>query len=319
MSKRVLITGGSGFIGDSLAKSLISLGINVNVITRNNFASTAPGINYFQMDISDPNIQLDESLQGVDTVLHCAGRVHMLKELSSNPLAEYRRVNVDFTLRLAREAARSGVRRFVYLSTLGVHGGSSKNGAPLKETDLFSPQNHYSLSKLEAEEGLWSLSRELGLEVVVIRPPLVYGFEAPGNFYRLFNLIKCGIPLPLGALHNKRSLVSLDNLVDFVYVCMTHPNAAGEAFFVSDGSDLSTTELVKKLIRALDSSSLLLPIPSGLLRFLLTSFGFSRLDQQLCGSLQISILKAATILGWIPPVSVDNGILNTIRPFQSRR
>jgi nucleoside-diphosphate-sugar epimerase len=247
------------------------------------------------------------ALQGVDTLVHCAARAHVLHDRAIDPLAEYRRVNVAGTLRLAEQAAAMGVQRFVYMSSIGVNGVLSPPDKVFTEADKPTPHNAYTLSKWEAEQGLLRVANETGLEVVIIRPPLVYGCGAPGNFGVLMRAVQHGWPLPLGAVHNRRSLVALDNLIDFILTCMSHPQAANQTFLVSDGLDLSTTELVRDLARAAGVTARLVPVPQKLLEMSLKIVGKSEMAQRLCGSLQVDISKAQTLLGWKPPITVDEG------------
>ena len=220
-------------------------------------------------------------------------------------------MNVDGTMNLARQAAASGVRRFVLISSIGVNGKSTCVGQKFTAEDLPAPHDPYSISKHEAELGLRQFASDIGLKVVVIRPPLVYGANAPGNFERLINALVKRIPLPLGAIHNKRSLVALDNLVDLIVTCLDHPAAANQTFLVSDGEDLSTTELLRRLGFALGKPARLIPIPTALLKAGAALLGQRNMAQRLCGSLQVDISKTRTLLGWNPPISVDEGLRRT--------
>ena len=249
-----------------------------------------------------------------------------MRDEVADPLAEYRRVNVDATLNLARCAASSGVRRFVYLSSIKVNGertypahlGPRPPEAFLRfpegERELFraddvpAPEDAYGISKLEAEQGLFALGRETGMEVVIIRPPLVYGPGVKGNLASLIRVVAKGLPLPLGAIHNRRSLVGLDNLVDLIVTCVNHPAAANQVFLAGDGQDLSTTELLRSIARAMGKPSRLIPVPAGMLMLGATLLGKKAMAQRLLGSLQADISKARTVLGWEPPVSVEEGI-----------
>jgi nucleoside-diphosphate-sugar epimerase len=227
-------------------------------------------------------------------------------------LAEFRRVNVGGSLALARAAAAAGVRRFVFISSVKVHGEATAPGRPFREDDPPAPMDAYGISKMEAEQALWEVSAATGMELVIIRPPLVYGPGVKANFAALVRLVRRGWPLPLGAIHNQRSLVSLDNLVDLIMTCLRHPRAADEAFLVSDGQDLSTTELVRCLGKALGRVPVLVPVPATLLRGLAAATGRSEVVQRLCGTLQVDVTRARQLLGWSPPVPVAEGLRRAV-------
>ncbi len=241
-------------------------------------------------------------------VIHLAAMVHVMQEASSNYLAIFRRVNVEGTLHLARQAEAAGVRRFVFVSSIGVNGAETFQ-QPFTSEDRVAPHSPYAVSKYEAELGLKAFAAETGMEVVIIRPPIVYGPNAPGNFGSLMRWLKRGLPLPLGAIHNQRSLVALDNLVDLILTCLTHPAAANQTFLVSDGEDVSTTELVRRMGQALDRSARLVPMPPSLLKVAAGLVGKGDMARRLCGSLQVDISKTRELLGWTPQVSLDEGLL----------
>lgn len=303
---RVLITGATGFIGTRLSE----------VLTRRGFETCAALRSHCRLEdvasrekIIVGNInsgtQWQEALRGIECVVHLAGRVHVMEEDSCDPLAEFRETNSAGTKRLAEEAVAAGVRRFIYLSTVKVNGESTSLGQPFTEKDHPKPQDAYALSKWEAEEGLFKCARNTGMDVVAIRPPLVYGPGVKANFYRLVELLSKRIPLPLGAIDNKRSLVALDNLVDLLVTCVTHPAAANQIFFAGDGKDLSTTELLRGLGKALGTPACLFPVSQRGLKFGLRMVGKATMAQRLCSSLQVDTSKAEELLGWIPPTSVD--------------
>jgi nucleoside-diphosphate-sugar epimerase len=225
----------------------------------------------------------------------------------NDPLSEFRKVNLQGTLNLARGAVKAGVKRLVFISSIGVNGAET-SGNPFMAVDEPAPHSPYALSKHEAEIALRKLASETGLELVIIRPPLVYGPDAPGNFGTLMRAVKHGWPLPLGAVHNQRSLISLDNLVDFIITCTHHPNAANQTFLISDGHDLTTTELIQMMAMSAGVSSRLLPVPVSLLKVGAAFLGKSVQLQSLCGNLQVDISKARNLLGWVPPVSVNEGL-----------
>jgi UDP-glucose 4-epimerase len=248
--------------------------------------------------------QWAEAMAETRTVVHLAARVHVMREAAADPLTEFRKINVAGTLNLARQAAGAGVRRFVYLSSVKVNGeagGYTENDRPV-------PEDPYGVSKHEAEVGLLEIAAETGMEVVIIRPPLVYGPGVRANFRALARAVGRGLPLPLGAIRNRRSLIALDNLVDFILVCMTHPAAANEIFLISDGEDLSTPELVRRLARAMGRPARLIPVPPVLLLAAAALFGKREIATRLVQSLQVDISKARRLLGWSPPITVDEGL-----------
>ncbi|WP_163833060.1 UDP-glucose 4-epimerase family protein [Spartinivicinus ruber] len=307
MTNKVLVTGANGFIGKNVYSLLLNKSsINVRAAYRKNNSS----------GICVGNINGDtnwcEALQDVDVVIHTAARVHVLKEQEENPLSTFRTVNVEGTLNLARQAAANNVKRFIFISSIGVNGINSSN-TPLTEKDIPTPHSNYAISKFEAEQGLRAIEKETGLEVVIIRPPLVYGPGAPGNIARFIKLLNKGYPLPFGRVENLRSLIAIDNLVDFIIKCIDHPKAAGELFLISDDFDISTAQLILYIAKALNKSIRLLSIPRWCLRFGLLLLRKKSLYQQLCGSLQIDITKAKTLLDWKPPVSMDVAVTRSVR------
>ena len=302
--KGVLVTGANGFIGGAVVARLLANGSNVagavRRLTGASWAMSSPSL--------DSNADWRALLSGKGVVVHTAARAHILNDRVADPLTEFIRVNVAGTLRLAEQAADMGVRRFVFVSSIGVNGVQSAAGRVFSEADKPNPHNAYALSKWEAEQGSMQIAVETGLEVVIIRPPLVYGCNAPGNFGSLMRAVQRGWPLPLGAVHNQRSLVALDNLVDFIVTCITHPQAANQTFLVSDGQDLSTTELIRGMARAAGVPARLLPVPVWALQAGAKLLGKGDAVQRLCGNLQVDISKARELLGWVPPVSVEEGL-----------
>ncbi len=253
-------------------------------------------------------------LEQVDIVVHAAARAHVLNENAGDPLRLFQEVNTAGTLRLARQAAEVGVKRFLFLSSIGVNGTQSIK--PFTESDTPQPVEPYAVSKREAEQGLMELSRETGMEVVIIRPPLVYGPSAPGNFGKLANAVRRGIPLPLGAVtQNRRTLVGLDNLVDLIMTCAYHPAAANQIFLAGDDEDLSTADLLRRMAKAFGVSPRLLPIPVPVLKAMARAAGKSGMVERLCGSLQVDITKAREVLGWKPPLTVDEGLARVAAGF----
>ena len=235
-----------------------------------------------------------------------------MHDTDGDPLAAYRVVNTEGTINLARQAAAAGVRRFVFISSVKVNGEETSPGQPFTEEDEPAPLDPYGISKLEAEQGLRDLATATGMEVVIIRPPLVYGPGVKANFLTMMRWLNKGVPLPFGALDNRRSLVALDNLVDFIITCIDHPAAAKQTFLVADGEDLSTTELLRRVGRAMGKPVRLIPVPMGLLQAGARLLGKQEMARRLCGSLQVDITKARTLLGWKPPVAVDEGLRRAV-------
>ncbi len=240
-----------------------------------------------------------------------------MDDQAKDPLAEFRAVNVAGTLNLARQAVSAGVKRFVFISSIKVNGEGTASGKPYTADDTPMPVDPYGISKLEAEQGLQALSQETGMEVVIIRPVLVYGPGVKANFRSMMSWLRKGIPLPLGATGNKRSLVAVDNLVDLIATCIDHPAAANQTFLVSDGEDLSTTQLLQRMGKALGRPARLLPVPASLLQAGAAMLGKRAIAQRLCGSLQVDIGKTRELLGWAPPVSVDDALRKTARAFEA--
>ena len=253
-------------------------------------------------------INFDAALSGMTSVVHLAARVHVMHETVVDPLAAFRAVNVENSLNLARQAAAAGVKRFVFVSSIKVNGEYTLAGRAFTELDAANPQDHYGQSKHEAEQGLRQIAAQTRMDVVIIRSPLVYGPGAKGNFATLLQAVQRGWPLPLGAVHNQRSLVALDNLVDFIVLCLVHSEAANQTFLVSDGQDLSISELVRGLACALGVPSRLLPVPVWALQAGATLLGRKDLERRLCCNLQVDIAKARNVLRWKPPFSVEEGL-----------
>lgn len=315
----VLITGSSGFVGNALLTASLHHGIMVRPVFRGgdlkrlndgiiNTAVTIPSI--------DANTNWGSALLGINVVVHCAARVHIMQDKASDRLAEFRKVNVDGTLNLARQASRGGVRRFIFISSIKVNGEMTDLGHPFKADQIPAPSDPYAVSKYEAEIGLRALSKETGMEIVIIRSPLVYGPGVKANFLSMMNWLQRGIPLPLGGVtKNHRSFVHLDNLVDLIITCINHPAAANQAFLVSDDEDLSTAELLDRMALALGKSSKLISVPTALITLGAKLVGRADIAQRLCSSLQVDIDKTKDLLGWSPPVSVNEGLRKTAAHF----
>lgn len=311
---RVLITGGQGFIGSSVANYFFSKGVKTRISSRKSLNSKAiMGIEHCITGDLNTDTDWSEALIDVDVVIHCAGRAHILKDVSFDSLKKFKVANRDGTIGLALQAARSGVKRFIFLSSIGVNGAASLQNQPFSELDEPAPQNQYALSKLEAENALFAISRSTGMEVVVIRPPLVYGYAAPGNFGLLVKVVRSRVPLPFGSIKKLRSIIFIGNLVDFIFQVVINPKAANQIFLISDGEDLSIGDLIRKISRAMNMRPLLLPFPPGVLRSLAKFIGIHNKLEKLCCRLQIDSSKARKLLGWSPPFSQDEGFLRSIK------
>ena len=302
----VLITGAGGFVGRALCAETVLRGVAVRGIVRTR-GELPKGVEQIVMGDIGGDVNWAAAANGCDAVVHLAGRAHVMQELETDPLTEYRRVNVLGTLNLARQAAQNGVRRFVFVSSIGVNGAMTAC-QPFTAEDQVSPHSPYAQSKYEAELELRRFASVAGMQLVITRPPLVYGPEAPGNFGSLIRLLRRGLPLPLGAIHNRRSLVALDNLVDLIMTCLTHPTAANQIFLVSDGEDVSTSELLRRMGRAMGRPARLIPVPASWLKLAAAMIGKADVAQRLCGSLQVDIEKTRRLLGWSPPLSLDEGL-----------
>ncbi|MFZ2296163.1 MAG: SDR family oxidoreductase [Polaromonas sp.] len=308
---RLLVTGADGFLGKPLCGEFFRCGHVVRAASR---SAKAEADGFEQTIVGSISSETDWSaaISDVDVVIHLAARVHVMDDNADDPLAEFRKVNVAGTLNLARQAAAAGVKRFVFVSSVKVNGEYTLPGQAFTESDLPAPKDAYGISKHEAEVGLRQMAVETGMEVVIVRPPLVYGPGVKANFAALMRAVQRGWPLPLGAVYNQRSLVALGNLVDFVVLSTIHRQAANQTFLVSDGHDLSTTELVRGLARAAGMPARLLPVPTWVLAAGAALLGKGDAAQRLCGNLQVDISKARSLLGWEPPLSVDEGLRRAI-------
>ncbi len=322
---KLLVTGANGFVGHAAARHLARthqvLGQVRNLEQANLLSNSEPPeqqILGLQADLTDISI-LTDALQGCNAVLHCAARVHQVQETASDPLAAYRQVNRDATLALARAAASAGVQRFVFLSSIKVHGEFSPAGQAFRTGDALQPADPYGVSKYEAEQGLKDIAAQTGMQVVVVRPPLVYGPGVKANFLSIMRWLQRGVPMPLGAIHNQRSLVGLANLVDLLEQCITHPQAANQTFLASDGHDVSTTGLLQAMAAALKVKPRLLPIPQPLLEKSLGLMGRSGIAQRLCSNLAVDISPTRNTLGWTPPQSLEEGLQVTAAHFLAHR
>lgn len=311
---RILVTGASGFVGRALCSTLVAQGQMVRAAVRTAVSmSSADGLDVVAVGEVDAQTDWSRALAGISCIIHCAARVHVMHETEADALIAYRVVNVEGTQRLAEQAAALGVRRLVFLSSIKVNGEQTAFGAPFLISDSPAPGDPYGLSKWEAEKALWVVSLRTGLEVVVVRPPLVYGPGVKGNLLRLLRWVACGVPLPLGAVHNQRSLIGLSNLVDLLLRCAEHPAAAGQTFLASDGQDLSTPQLIRLMAEGMNRSVHLLAVPVMLLQAggsLLRKRG--EIDR-LVRSLQVDSRHTQAQLGWTPLVSVEDGVREKAR------
>ncbi|MBT9097228.1 SDR family oxidoreductase [Methylovulum psychrotolerans] len=316
---RVLVTGAAGFIGSALCSGLMANHWEVNAAIRRFLCAVPQATRHIA--IADINAHTDwqAALTAVDVVVHLAARVHVLDDKAADPLAAFRQINVGGTLNLARQAARAGVKRFVFISSIKVNGENTLPGQAFTADAMPAPADAYGLSKWEAEDGLRQLALDTDMEVVVIRPPLVYGPGVKANFRALLGFLHRGIPLPLARIVNKRSLIALDNLVDVIILCMTHPAAANQTFLVSDGEDIATPELLRRLAAALGKPARLLPVPVVVLNTLLFCLGKRGVAARLCGNLQVDISKTCARLAWVPKVSLNEALAETAQSYLTAR
>ncbi|PZP21962.1 UDP-glucose 4-epimerase family protein [Pseudomonas kuykendallii] len=310
----VLLTGSTGFVGQAILRALVLNGESVICPDRKRPRSDREFVSGIDGDTDWFGL-----LAGVSCVIHSAARVHVVNETVADPLSEFRKVNVEGTLKLATQAAALGVKRFIFLSSIKVNGETTSAGSPFTSADAPAPLDAYGISKWEAEQGLNALARETDMDVVIIRPVLVYGPGVKANFLGMMNWLNKGFPLPLGALDNRRSLVGLDNLVDLIVLCVDHPAAANQVFLVSDDEDISTTELLERMAHALGKPARLLPVPSWVLQAGASLVGKREVARRLCESLQVDIGKTKSLLDWRPPVALDAALRITAKDFLERR
>lgn len=307
--KKILVTGAAGFVGAALCSEMQRRNISFVPVVRR---TVQPG----QVSIGDLDgaVQWGSIVAGCDTVIHLAARVHQMQEALSDPLATYRKVNVVATAELAAAAAAARVKRFIFISSAKVNGDFTR-GQPFRSDDVPCPSDAYARSKWEAEQALLAQGLATGMEIVIVRPPLVYGPRVQANFLKLMRLVHSGVPLPLGSVHNARSLVALDNLVDFLLLCVTAPEAAGKTFLISDQHDLSTPDLIRLIAEAMHRPARLLPVPPFLLSAVARLAGRAAAAERLLGSLQVDASPASRLLGWCPKVSVEEGIRRTVNYY----
>ena len=301
----ILVTGANGFVGRHLVSLLASKRCNVKKVVRREIEGS------FTIGEINGTTNWGKLLDDTDVVVHCAARVHIVKDTASNPLDEFRKTNTEGTLHLARCSANAGVKRFVFISSIKVNGEITQPGEKFSADDNTTPVDPYGISKFEAEEGLRDIAKQTGMEVVIIRPPLVYGPGVKANFESMMKWLKMPIVLPFGSLTNKRSLVYISNLVSLIEVCTHHPKAANNTFMISDDNDLYTSDLFKRLKIALRGKCIIVNFPEGLLKFLLKLIGRDDLREKICSSLLVDISKTKSELNWCPPFNVSDGLNET--------
>ncbi|MEZ8028394.1 NAD-dependent dehydratase [Enterovibrio norvegicus] len=314
---KLLITGANGFVGRRVSKTAKHKKWQVKKQIRN-VSSTADDI--IVSDV-DPDTEWGDFLQGIDCIIHCAARVHQMSDAicGDKALQAYRDVNTFGSLNLACQAAEAGVKRFVFISSIKVNGEQTYPGQTFISEVSISPIDPYGLSKYEAEIGLRKIAEETGMEVVIIRPPLIYGPGVKANFLAMMNLVKRGVPLPFGAIRNSRSLVYIENLVSLVILCCEHPNAANKTFLVSDNDDVSTTRMLNEIAKGMGRKSLLIPIPQKFIEFAAKLLGKSHIADRVCGNLQLDISDTMNTLSWEPPFSFEQGIQRTVSAYLSSK
>jgi len=315
----ILLTGANGFIGKELATQLEKRHLKFKCVIRKESLSPIGEGSTVRIDSISPHQDWEDVLPGIDSIIHTAARVHVMNDDSMDPLIEFHKVNTEGTLKLARQASQAGVKRFIYLSSIKVNGESTEFGENFLPDDKFVPDDPYGLSKYEAEQGLLAVAKETDMEVVIIRPPLVYGPGVKANFSSMMKWVNKGVPLPFGAVHNKRSLVALDNLVDFIIHCISHPKAANEVFLISDGYDVSTTELLQKVAKAFGKRAFLIPVPVSLMKFAARLLGKGDVSDRLFGSLQVDSSKVLELLGWKPVITMDDELKITAEAYLNER
>lgn len=315
--RSILVTGATGFVGNALCARLASADRPLVQAVRR---SRSSGTGEIAVGDIDPNTDWRTALVGCEAVAHLAARVHVMRDMAADPLAEFRRINVEGTLSLAYQAADAGVRRFVMVSSAKVNGESTMPGRPFTAHDIPAPQDAYAISKYEAEQGLRALAAKTDMEVVIVRPPLVYGPGVKANFAAMMRWLARGIPLPLGSItRNRRSFVSIDNFVDLLVTCLDHPAAAGQTFLASDGEDLSTAELLRRLGRTMGRPARLVSVPESWLSLGARLAGRPEIYKRLCGSLQLDIAHTCERLDWKPPFSVDESLWRAAQGVEARR
>lgn len=316
MREKILLTGSTGFLGESLLKSLEQSGYQLLPVVRS--ISINSPYNALQIGDIDASVNYGDAMKDIDVVIHTAARAHIMKDEVSDPLHEYRRINVFGSENLARQAAAAGVKRFIFVSSAKVCGESTKNNNRYVENMFPAPEDAYARSKHEAEQVLKQVAVDSGMELVIIRPPLVYGVRVKANFLTLLRVAAAPFPLPFGRISNRRSMIYLGNLVDFIIHCIDHPAAANQTFLVSDGEDVSLRQLITEIRLAMGKPPALLPVPVSLFKFLGKLTGKSGVVDRLVGDLQVDSSKARKLLGWTPPYTFSQGVAETVKDFRER-
>lgn len=307
----ILVTGGNGFVGSYLKQYFLENGYSVTSQVRQLSEKTKDSIKEVSFDITKPIA--GTIFQNIDICIHCAARAHVMNEGVENPIEIYRKINVDGALNVAKAAAKAGVKRFIYLSSIKVNGEQTTTQA-FKPSDAVNTDDPYGLSKYEAEQALLELSKQTGLEVVIIRPVLIYGPNVKANFKSMVGLANKKLPLPIGCLDNKRSMVSIYNLADLIHTCITHKNANGEVFLASDQDDISVKQLFEKLAYHQNNKLLMLPVPKSLISFLARVVGKKAVASRLCSELVVDTSKNTQLLGWTAPYTVDESLQKMFTP-----
>jgi len=302
---KILLTGVTGFVGRALVNDMLRLELTVVAAVRSLSADLPGDVRQHVVGDFLLNTEWLSALNDIDVVIHTAARVHIMNDQVTDPLSEFRKVNVAGTLNLARQAAEAGVTRFIFISSIKVNGEMTNEGFPFRPDDNINVTDPYALSKYEAEQGLLALAKNTSMEVVIIRPPLIYGPGVKANFLTMMGWVKKGVPLPFAAIHNKKSFIAIDNLVSFIIHCVDHPKAANEIFLISDGEDVSTTELLRKVAKAFSKKAMLFPISVRLMTFVAKLVGKEDVANRLFTSLHIDSSKARDLLGWKPVITMD--------------
>lgn len=317
---KILITGATGFVGRALFENLkLKKKYLVHLTTRTNQEDLFEGAKAFNIGEIDSNTNWKDALDGVSCVIHCAARTHMMESKQTVSLNAYRRINVDGTKNLAKQAARIGIKRFIFLSSVKVNGEETITSKSFQYDDIPRPKDAYGISKWEAEQALLEVSKKIGLELVIIRAPLIYGVRVKGNFLRILNLIYKKIPFPFFNINNSRSFIGLDNLVDLITHCIDHPKATGKTFLVSDGEDISTPDLIRKLSKIMGRSSRLFSFPISIIKLMSYLVGKTSEVNRLISSLRVNSSHTRKILEWNPPFSLDEGLEKTVRWYLKSR
>lgn len=313
----ILVTGATGFVGQTLITALLNKNVRVAAAVREKSEALPCDVQQIKIGNMQSTTAWAEAMPKTRVIIHTAARVHVMNDKELNPLTEFRKTNVDGTLNLARQAAEAGVQRFIFISSIKVNGEETVKGHPFTPKNNSIPTDPYGLSKYEAEQGLLEIAKKTGMEVVIIRPPLVYGPGVKANFASMVKWVAKGIPLPLGAINNQRSFVALDNLVNFIIHCIDHPKAANEIFLISDGEDVSTSQLLKKVAKAFNLKSRLIPIPVSLMSTVARLIGKKAVADRLFSSLQVDSSKARDLLDWQPVITMDEQLKKIAEAYSS--